>query len=76
MRKNVGSSDKILRIVVGIALIAFANFGPQTGYNVWGWIGIIPLVTAFLGICPAYSILGIKTSRSPDSDAMENSAIG
>ena len=40
MEKNVGSSDKILRIVVGIALVIFANFGPDTGYNVWGWIGL------------------------------------
>lgn len=63
MNKNVGSADKIFRIVVGLALIAFAVFGPATGYNWLGWIGIIPLLTAFVGICPLYSILGIKTSH-------------
>jgi hypothetical protein len=69
MKKNVGSSDKILRIAVGIALIAFANFGPDTGYNAWGWFGIIPLGTAFLGICPAYLIFGIRTSKNANLEA-------
>ena len=66
MQKNVGASDRILRIVVGIGLVAFANFGPETGYNVLGWIGLVPLATAFLGICPAYSVLGIKTRKSSE----------
>lgn len=66
MQKNVGTIDKVLRIIIGLALIAYAvlpSFGlmPDTGYNVYGWIGIIPLGTALLGICPLYSILGIKT---------------
>lgn len=74
MKKNVGSSDKILRIIVGIALIAYANFGPPNGYHLLGWIGIVPLVTAFLGICPAYLILGIKTRSSSETDSLENSA--
>ncbi len=69
MEQNVASSDKILRIVIGIGLISFANFGPETGYNYIGWIGIVPLVTAFLGICPSYMIFGIKTNRTKDSTA-------
>jgi hypothetical protein len=63
MAKNVGSLDRIARIIIGIALIAFAlpiGF-PQTGWNWLGWIGIIPLATALLGTCPAYSILGVST---------------
>jgi len=64
MQKNVGGIDKILRIIVGVGLIAFANFGPETGYNVWGWVGVVPLATALLGICPAYSIFGIKTCKT------------
>ena len=58
MGKNVGTADRILRIVVGIILIAFVFVGPQTP---WGWIGAIPIVTALIGWCPAYRLLGIRT---------------
>ncbi len=62
MQKNIGSADKIIRIVLGAALIAFALFGPATGYNWVGWIGVVPLVTAFVGMCPLYALLGVKTN--------------
>ena len=55
--KNVGSIDKILRIVIGAALI----LGALMGYGLWMWIGVIPLATALLGTCPLYTILGIRT---------------
>jgi hypothetical protein len=63
MTKNVGSIDRIIRIVVGIVLIAFAlGIGfPQTGWNWVGWIGVIPILTAVFGICPAYSLIGAST---------------
>jgi hypothetical protein len=63
MTKNVGTIDRIVRIVVGLVLIAFAiplGF-PNVGWNWLGWIGVVPLATAFLGTCPAYSVFGIKT---------------
>ncbi|MGM0953567.1 MAG: YgaP family membrane protein [Pseudomonadota bacterium] len=60
MTVNMGSADRIIRAVVGIVLIALVFVGPQT---VWGWIGVIPLATAAIGICPAYSLLGIKTCK-------------
>lgn len=59
--KNVGSVDKILRIVVGLALIAIVFVGPQTP---WGWIGIVPLLTALLGFCPLYRLIGLNTCRT------------
>jgi hypothetical protein len=58
MGKNVGTIDRVLRIVVGLVLIALVFVGPQTP---WGWIGIIPLGTALIGWCPAYRLLGIRT---------------
>ncbi len=62
MEKNVGSADKIVRIVVGVVLIAFALFGPaDIGWKWIGWIGVVPLVTALMGRCPLYSVLGIRT---------------
>lgn len=61
MKRNIGGIDRLVRIVVGIALIAFALFGPATGYNYLGWIGVVPLATALIGWCPPYSLLGINT---------------
>jgi Inner membrane protein YgaP-like, transmembrane domain len=58
MGKNVGSIDRILRIVVGLVLIALVFVGPQTP---WGWIGIVPLATAALGWCPLYRVIGVNT---------------
>ncbi len=58
MGKNVGTVDRILRIVVGLILIALVFVGPQTP---WGWLGLVPLATALIGWCPAYRLLGMNT---------------
>ncbi|MBC7207650.1 MAG: DUF2892 domain-containing protein [Methyloversatilis sp.] len=58
MKSNVGGIDKILRIVVGVALIALAAMG-QIG--VWGYIGVVPLLTGLFNFCPVYPLLGIST---------------
>ncbi len=62
MKTNTGNIDRILRAIVGLALLSLIFVGPQT---LWGLIGIIPLVTAIVGICPAYSLLGINTCKAP-----------
>jgi Protein of unknown function (DUF2892) len=65
MSVNVGTIDRALRVMIGLALIAFAiplGF-PDTGWNWIGWIGVVPILTAFVGTCPAYSLLGLSTSR-------------
>ena len=69
MTENIGKTDRIVRVAVGLLLIAFAmplGF-PDTGWNWIGWIGLIPLMTAFFGICPAYSVLGISTADKAES---------
>lgn len=58
MKSNVGGIDKILRIVVGAALIALAAMG-QIG--VWGYVGVVPLLTGLFNFCPVYPLLGINT---------------
>jgi len=68
MQKNVGSIDRILRIVVGIVLIALVFVMPDLA-NPWGWIGVVPLGTALIGWCPAYMIFGIKTCSVPKDEA-------
>lgn len=61
MTTNIGSIDRVLRILVGLGLISLVFVGPQTP---WGWIGVVPLATALIGWCPAYTLLGIKTCKS------------
>ncbi|MDZ7752448.1 MAG: DUF2892 domain-containing protein [Gammaproteobacteria bacterium] len=61
MQQNVGNSERIIRAVVGIVLIALVFVGPQTP---WGWIGIVPLLTAIVGWCPPYAIFGINTCKA------------
>jgi hypothetical protein len=58
MNPNVGTLDRTLRIVGGLALIALAAFG-KIGW--WGYIGIVPLATGLFRFCPAYALLGIRT---------------
>jgi fatty acid desaturase len=62
MTPNVGGFDRIARIVVGLALIAFAVLAPATISWKWvGYIGVVPLLTALVGFCPAYTLLGLNT---------------
>jgi Protein of unknown function (DUF2892) len=63
MTTNVGTIDRILRTVIGIALIAFALgfVAPGAAYAWVGWIGVVPLATALVGSCPLYSIVGLST---------------
>ena len=58
MTVNVGAIDRVIRILAGLALIAWAAFfnGPA-----WAWVGVLPLATGLSRICPAYSLLGINT---------------
>ncbi len=63
MASNVGMFDRLARIVIGCALIAFAlgYIAPGTSWAWVGWIGVVPLLTAAFGTCPAYSMLGCST---------------
>jgi sulfite exporter TauE/SafE len=63
MPVNVGTIDRVLRIIAGLALIAFAlgYIAPGSPYAKFGWIGIVPILTALIGFCPAYTLLGIRT---------------
>jgi len=58
MSTNMGTLDRVIRVIVGLGLLAIAFVGPQTP---WGYIGIIPLVTALIGYCPAYRLFGLNT---------------
>jgi Protein of unknown function (DUF2892) len=57
---NVGNLDRLVRVCVGIVLIAMVFVGPKTP---WGWVVIIPLFTGLVRWCPAYLPFGISTRK-------------
>lgn len=60
MKINLGTIDRAARILIGLALIALALSGV---IGLWGWIGLLPLVTGVFRFCPAYSLFGINTCK-------------
>ena len=62
MEKNLGSVDRAVRAVVGLALLAMMFVWPHT---LWGLVGIVPFSTAVMGYCPLYRVFGFSTCR-PD----------
>jgi hypothetical protein len=58
MKLNVGGTDRIVRIVAGLALIGLTLTG---NIGVWGWLGVVPLATGAIGWCPPYAIFGFNT---------------
>lgn len=58
MNANVGGTDRILRVVVGVVLIALAATGTV---GLWGWIGVVPLLTGLIRWCPLYSLFGFNS---------------
>ena len=58
MKLNVGGTDRIVRIVAGLALIGLTRTG---NIGVWGWLGVVPLATGAIGWCPPYAIFGFNT---------------
>jgi hypothetical protein len=61
MPTNEGALDRIIRVVVGLAIVSLVFIGPQTP---WGWLGLVPLLTGLVGFCPAYALFGFSTCRA------------
>ncbi len=64
MTRNIGNTERIIRAVVGLALIAGFFLNSGGAYSWLYLLGIIPLATAAIGWCPPYAILGINTCRT------------
>ncbi len=60
MTKNIGSIDRIIRVIVGLFILSLLFWGPK---SLWGLLGLLPLITAAVGWCPPYSLLGISTCK-------------
>ena len=65
MKANIGNLDRNIRVAVGLTLLAYAlSVGfPDTGWNWVGWIGVVFILTALVRVCPAYTMLGLRTVR-------------
>ena len=63
MKVNVGSADRVLRIVAGAVLIGLAATGTV---GLWGYLGVVPLATGLFRFCPAYGLLGMNTCPMKD----------
>jgi hypothetical protein len=63
MVQNVGGVDRILRLVIGLGLLALVFIGPKTP---WGWLGVIPLLTGIFRICPAYIPFKLSSARKKE----------
>lgn len=61
MKTNVGSIDRVIRIAVGLALVAGAVSGV---IGMWGWIGVVAIATGIVKFCPAYLPFGLSTCRT------------
>ncbi len=59
MQRNIGNADRLVRIAAGVALLVFG----YTQKNWLGLIGLVPLATAFVGLCPLYTLFGIRTCK-------------
>lgn len=58
MKKNIGTLDAIIRIILGIIILSLIFVGPK---SLWGLIGLVPLLTGIFRYCPLYPIVGINT---------------
>ena len=66
MIQNVGTVDRVIRILAGVALIAASMLGT---IGAWGWLGVIPLATGLFRFCPAYLPFGLSTSPAKATTA-------
>ena len=67
MKPNVGSPDKIARIVLGVVIIALGFYFKSW----WGAVGILPLLTGILNFCPAYHLIGVSTKTKVKTDKLK-----
>ena len=63
MKANVGTIDRVIRILIGLGLIGATLFG---AIGAWGWLGVIPLATGVFRFCPAYLPFGLRTCPVKD----------
>ena len=66
MQRNIGTTDQLIRIVVGLVLVSLVFVGPQT---IWGWVGAVVILIALFGFCPLYKIVGFSSCSKCETDS-------
>lgn len=64
--RNEHIIERVIRVVLGVAILSLAYFGPQTP---WAFLGVIPLITGLLGFCPLYKVIGFSTCSGENCEA-------
>ncbi len=64
MQKNIGTTERVIRVGAGAIIVSLAFWGPQ---NPFAALGLVPLLTGIIGWCPPYQMLGISTCKSCSS---------
>ena len=64
LARNMGGLDRLVRFYLGLVMIGFALpfWAPQTGWNWLGWFGLVPVLSALVGRCGVYGLIGLSTS--------------
>jgi hypothetical protein len=67
VKANVGSSDRIIRFILGVVIIALGFYFKSW----WGVVGIVPILTGLLNFCPAYSLIGVSTKKKIETEKLK-----
>ncbi len=67
MKANVGSSDRIIRFILGAAIIALGFYFQSW----WGVVGVVPIITGLLNFCPAYNLIGFSTKKKVETEKLK-----
>lgn len=60
MKKNIHDIERVVRVVVGLAVLSLVFIGPK---SLWGLVGLLPILTGLIGWCPPYHLIGFSTRR-------------
>jgi hypothetical protein len=63
---NEGTLDRVIRVVIGLALVSLVFVGPR---SLWGLVGLVPIATGVVGFCPLYRLVGVSTCRPAQKPA-------
>lgn len=66
LERNMNRLDQGVRLAMGVGMLSMLYLVPESGY--WGLLGVMPLASAYLGHCPSYRILGIRTNAAPEDE--------
>lgn len=67
MKSNIGSTDKIIRIVAGLVIVALGLMFSSW----WGLVGVVLLATGLMNFCPAYSLINFSTNKKVPTEKIK-----